>query len=302
MGMIGRVVSINIAGAAGAPMTAVEIAQAVTGRGLEGDRYFVKAGTFSSRPGEGRHVTLIESEAVEAMNAKLGATLAPGNMRRNIVTRGIALNHLVGREFRAGTALLNGIRLCEPCDYLQSLTQQGVLKQLIHRGGLRANILGDGIIRPGDPIAEIEPGGVPLDDALEQNKQLIRRYYEEMWNPWSFALAGELLADEMIFRGSLGTETKGRAQFCDYMRQVQRAFPDFHNEILELAADEDRVVARLNYTGTHRGEIFGVAPTRKSNAYSGAAFFRIAHGRVAEGWVLGDLLTLLRQLGAQRLP
>ena len=134
------------------------------------------------------------------------------------------------------------------------------------------------------------------------NKALIRRYYSEMWNLWNFAKADELLADSIIFRGSLGTETRGRPQFCDYMRQVQRAFPDFHNTIEELVAEDDRVVARLAYRGTHRGEIFGVAPTGKTIAYVGAAFFRIAHGQVAEGWVLGDLLTLLRQLGARSLP
>lgn len=130
------------------------------------------------------------------------------------------------------------------------------------------------------------------------SKDLIRRYYDEMWNPWNFAKAGELLASEIIFRGSLGTATRGRDAFCGYMRKVQSAFPDFHNTIEEIVAENDRVAARLTYRGTHRGEIFGLAPTGRAITYAGAAFFRLAKGKVAEGWVLGDLVRLLRQLGA----
>jgi steroid delta-isomerase-like uncharacterized protein len=291
----GRVESIGITPAAKAPMLFVKAVRAVAGRGLEGDRYFDHAGTFSNEPGEGRDITLIESEAVEAMNAKLGSKLAAGEMRRNIVTRGIALNHLVGRDFRAGGALLRGIRLCEPCDYLQLLTASGVLKQLIHRGGLRANILEDGEIRAGDAIALVE-------DPLEQNKILIRRFCDEMWNPWNFAKADEILAEGIVFRGSLGDEKRGREEFRGYMRKVQSAFPDFHNAVEEMIAEEDRVVTRMMYRGTHRGEIFGVAPTGKKIAYAGAAFFRIADGKVTEGWVLGDLLSVLRQIGAGAIP
>jgi len=291
----GRVESIGITPAAKARMLFVKAVRAVAGKGLEGDRYFDHAGTFSNEPGEGRDVTLIESEAVEAMNAKLGTNFAPGEMRRNIVTHGIALNHLVGKDFRAGGALLRGIRLCEPCAYLQSMTRDGVLKQLIHRGGLRANILGDGEIRAGDAIALVE-------DPLEQNKILIRRFFDEMWNPWNFAKTDELLADEIAFRGTLGSELKGRDAFRAYMRKVQAAFPDFHNSILQMTAEDDRVVARTMYRGTHRGEIFDVAPTGKEITYAGAAFFRIEEGKVAEGWVLGDLLSVLRQMGASRIP
>jgi steroid delta-isomerase-like uncharacterized protein len=290
-----HVVSIHIAPAASSPMQSVYATRAIAGQGLEGDRYFKHQGTFSNEPGEGRDVTLIESEAVDELNAKLGAALAPGEMRRNIVTRGIALNHLVGRDFRVGETLLRGIRLCEPCEHLQSLTRDGVLKQMIHRGGLRANILADGEIRAGDAIAAI-------DDPLEQNKNLIRRFFDEMWNPWNFAKADELLAPGIKFRGTLGAELNGRDAFRAYMRQVQAAFPDFHNSILEMTAENDRVVARTFYRGTHRGEILGLAPTGKAVSYAGAAFFRIADGKVIEGWVLGDLLGLLRQLGARSVP
>jgi steroid delta-isomerase-like uncharacterized protein len=291
----GRVESIGITPAAKAPMLFVKVVRAVAGRGLEGDRYFDHAGTFSNEPGEGRDVTLIESEAVEAMNAKLGANFAAGEMRRNIVTRGIALNHLVGKDFRAGGALLRGIRLCEPCDFLQSVTAPGVLKQLIHRGGLRANVLEDGAIRTGDEI-------FAADDPLEQNRRLIHRFYDEMWNPGNFAKVDELIAEGIVFRGSLGNEMRGREGFRGYMRKVQSAFPDFHNAVEEIVAEGDRVVTRMTYSGTHRGELFGVAPTGKKIAYAGAAFFRIEDGKVAEGWVLGDLLSVLRQLGASKIP
>lgn len=138
--------------------------------------------------------------------------------------------------------------------------------------------------------------------AEHTNKILVQRYYEDMWNTWNFALADELLSAEISFRGSLGEELRGRSAFCEYMRRVQNAFPDFHNKIEQLVAEGDQVVARLKYTGTHRGEIFGMRPSGKSISYVGAAFFRIAGNRVAEAWVLGDLVSLLRQLGVQTLP
>ena len=136
----------------------------------------------------------------------------------------------------------------------------------------------------------------------QANKTLIERYYGELWNKWDFGFADVLLDERISFRGSLGAEMRGRSAFCDYMRRVREAFPDFHNEIEEMIAKNDRVVARLSYTGTHRGEIFGVAPTGKKIKYAGAAFFRIANGRIAKGWVLGDIAGLLAQIGARVWP
>ncbi|MGH9745263.1 MAG: ester cyclase [Candidatus Acidiferrales bacterium] len=292
---LGSVISIHIASAAGAPMLSFTSVSAIADQGLEGDRYFTKLGTFSATPGSGRHVTLIESESVEALNSKIGSRFAASDMRRNIITRGVALNHLVGCDFKVGEVLLRGERLCQPCSYLETLTQIGVKAAMQHRAGLRAEILAGGTIRVGDAIA-------PLDDHLEQNKTLIRRFFDEMWNPWNYDKADELLSPEIKFRGTLGSELVGRDAFRAYMRQVHAAFPDFHNSILELTAEDDRVVARTFYRATHRGEIFGIAPTGKSISYAGAAFFRIADGQVIEGWVLGDLLSLLRQLGSKSLP
>lgn len=148
----GSVAGIFIAPVGGASMLAVDIIRAVAGEGLEGDRYFRRAGTFSEKPGPGREVTLIEIEAIEALARDYGVALAAGDARRNLVTRGVALNHLVGQTFRVGEATLQGVRLCEPCSHLAQLTAQEVLRGLVHRGGLRAQILTSGVIRVGDPI------------------------------------------------------------------------------------------------------------------------------------------------------
>jgi steroid delta-isomerase-like uncharacterized protein len=287
----GSIVSIFIAPDAKVSMESRDEVRAVPGRGLDGDRYFFSRGAYSNQPGTGRVLTLIESEALEAAASKLVKPFTAADARRNLVTRGVPLNHLVGRDFRAGEAILRGARLCEPCAYLEELTQEGANRALLHRGGLRVEILTEGKIRVGDIVA-------PLDSVQEKNKDLIRRYYEEMWNPWDFDAAGEILSEEILFRGSLGVATKGRAAFCDYMRMVRAAFPDFHNKIEDLIAEGDQVVARLTYRGTHRGEVFGIAATGKQITYAGTAIFKIANGKVSEGWVLGDRLALLQQLGA----
>ena len=146
------VVAINIAAEAAKPLTSVKQVRAVPGRGLEGDRYFKQTGTYSNKPGPDREVTLIESEAIEALKRDHQIELEPSESRRNIVTRGVALNHLVGREFKVGGATLRGLRLCEPCSHLEGLTQKGVLGGLIHRGGLRAQILTEGMVRVGDAV------------------------------------------------------------------------------------------------------------------------------------------------------
>src|SRR5438874_1954356 len=134
--------------------------------------------------------------------------------------------------------------------------------------------------------------------SIEANKSLVRRYYEELWNRWNELLADELLAEGLSFRGSLGTVVRGRDGFRDYLRSVRRAFSDFHNHIDELVAEGDTVVARLTYTGTHRGELFGISPTGRRVTYAGVAVFRITEGRISEGWVLGDIRGLIEQLGA----
>jgi MOSC domain-containing protein YiiM len=157
----GNVVSLHIAPEAGAAMVSVAEVRAVVGRGLEGDRYFAGRGHYSSTASHGgREVTLIEIEAVEALlsgvqNAQgqhLGIKLGAAETRRNIATSGVPLNHLVEREFWVGPVRMRGTRLCEPCKHLEDLTQRGVMAGLIHRGGLRAQILSAGVIRVGDVL------------------------------------------------------------------------------------------------------------------------------------------------------
>ncbi len=151
----GAVVSLHVAATAAAPMSAVDKARAIPGRGLEGDRYFSQVGTYSNQPGPSREVTLIEVEALEALKRDYQIELEPRNTRRNIVTRGVPLNHLVGRDFQVGEVKLRGIRLCEPCSHLEQLTRPGITRALVHRGGLRAQVLTSGLIRVGDAVREL---------------------------------------------------------------------------------------------------------------------------------------------------
>lgn len=150
--------AIHVAPAKGEPMVSVPEVLAVEGRGIEGDRYFLGTGQYSAKPGPHRQITLIEAEALEALRGELGIELSPAESRRNLLTEGVPLNHLVGREFRAGGTRLLGIKLCEPCAYLEGRTKNGVLSGLVHRGGLRAQILSTGRIRVGDPV---EPTSAP---------------------------------------------------------------------------------------------------------------------------------------------
>jgi MOSC domain-containing protein YiiM len=149
----GTVVSIQIAPGASAPMRVVAEVRAIPGRGLEGDRYFRGTGHYSARPGRGgREVTLVEVEAIEALERDLGITLVPADTRRNVATAGVPLNHLVDREFWVGPVRMRGTRLCEPCMHLEGLTRPGVMGGLVHRGGLRAAILTEGLIRAGEVV------------------------------------------------------------------------------------------------------------------------------------------------------
>jgi MOSC domain-containing protein YiiM len=151
----GVVVGIHVAPASTAPMRVVGEVQAVAGRGLEGDRYYANAGTSSRVPEPGREVTLVETEALEALERDLGVQMEPGETRRNIATRGVHLNDLVGQEFRVGEATLRGVELCEPCVHITGLAGKNALRGLVHRGGLRADIVRGGTIRVGDRVEPV---------------------------------------------------------------------------------------------------------------------------------------------------
>jgi MOSC domain-containing protein YiiM len=138
-------------------MQFIGAATALPGRGLAGDRYAAKAGTFTPRSDRmrGYDVTLIEAEVLERVTLSDGSHLTQAESRRNLVTSGIDLNALVGREFTIGSVRVMGQRLCEPCVHLQRLTKPGVVAGLVHQGGLRADILTDGEIHLGDTITVI---------------------------------------------------------------------------------------------------------------------------------------------------
>ncbi|MGK5173040.1 MOSC domain-containing protein [Geodermatophilus sp. CPCC 205761] len=149
----GTVEGLAVAPTAEAPMRLLEAAQARAGRGLDGDRYAAAAGTFSPRAGRrpGYDLTLIAAEVLDEL-AAAGHDLDFAGTRRNVLTRGIDVNALVGRRFRIGDVLCEGRRLCEPCVHLDRLSGPGVIRPLIHRGGLRADVLTDGEIRVGAPV------------------------------------------------------------------------------------------------------------------------------------------------------
>ncbi len=153
-----NVSALYLARAAGAPMISLHEAHLVEGRGIEGDRYYLRTGTHSDDEDDepSYEVTLIEYETIEAIRREKKNDLDAGTPRRNIVTQGFALNHLVHRTFRIGEAILYGVALREPCPNLADETSHSLMISLIHRGGLGARIVHGGIIRVGDVIEDIE--------------------------------------------------------------------------------------------------------------------------------------------------
>jgi MOSC domain-containing protein YiiM len=134
--------AIHIGADEGGPLSPVESVRAFAGKGLEGDRNFHEGG---AKPGQA--ITLVEAEIVEDVG------LAPGATRRQITVRGVALNDLVGKRFTVGEVECYGVELCEPCLHLQEMTRPGIIKDLVHRAGINADILTDGVIRVGDAIS-----------------------------------------------------------------------------------------------------------------------------------------------------
>ena len=148
--MAGQVEGIYISTEHGELPEPVESVNAVAGRGLEGNRYF-----FDDAP-PGQAITLIAAEAVEAMEREHGISIEPRESRRNVVTRGVDVNDLVGKRFRVGDVECLGVELCEPCTTLEGMTKPGVIKGLVHRGGLNADILTDGPINVGDAVVAVD--------------------------------------------------------------------------------------------------------------------------------------------------
>jgi nucleoside-diphosphate-sugar epimerase len=146
-----HVEAIFVASEPGELPAPVERIRAYAGRGLEGNRYFWEDG--DAPPGRG--VTLIAAEAMDAVALEGNVSIEPAATRRNVLTRGIDVNELVGKRFRIGDVECEGVELCEPCTHLESMTEPGVIKALAHRGGLNADILTDGEINVGDPVVAV---------------------------------------------------------------------------------------------------------------------------------------------------
>lgn len=144
----GSVIAIYTAPERSAPIVARDEVKAVAGKGLEGDRYFNDEGWDEPK----KEITLVEIEAVEAASREYELELKPEDMRRQIVTKGVALNHLVDKDFHIGDVHLRGVKIANPCSHLQRLAGKKLLKPMMHRGGLRAQILSSGTIKVGDPI------------------------------------------------------------------------------------------------------------------------------------------------------
>ncbi len=166
-----HVEAIHIAPSAGSPMQAMPEVEAVAGVGLAGDRYSTRLGFYSARPTDpgAREVTLFEAEVLDQLRAERGIVLNVSEHRRNLTTRGVRLDGLLGRRFQVGDVVLEGVKDCPPCEHLEQLLGKPVLQPLVNRGGLRARVVEGGTIHVGDAIAQqtvvVQPEG-PLGHSL----------------------------------------------------------------------------------------------------------------------------------------
>jgi MOSC domain-containing protein YiiM len=133
----------------------VDAVEVLPAQGPRGDRYFSERPDPSRPSDEAVDLTLIEAESLEAFTDETGIPLSHEESRRNVLTRGIGLNDLVGARFTVGEVECVGVELCEPCSHLQGLTRDGVLRGLVHRGGLRATVVAGGTIATGDEITQL---------------------------------------------------------------------------------------------------------------------------------------------------
>ena len=135
---------------------------------------------------------------------------------------------------------------------------------------------------------------------MKNTHQLVDAFYSRLWNSWDDAAVDEVLAPDFDFRGTLGTETRGRDGWRQYRDTIRSGSANWHNEIITLIAQDNRAAARIRFTGTHTGTLAGFAATGRHIAYDGAAFFTAMDGMLTSAWVLGDLAALRSQLGSQQ--
>ena len=152
----GTVVALFMVDRMSAPMKKMRHLNALAGRGIEGDRYLLGTGTYSKKPEPGRQVTLIKSEILDWLKKEFDITVKPEECRRNVVTRDVEINELIGTEFFVGEVRLRAHRITQPCIYLENLlSQPGLYQALWDNGGISCAIMTDGIIKEGDIITTV---------------------------------------------------------------------------------------------------------------------------------------------------
>lgn len=196
--MSGRVEAVFTAPAEALPMQRRTRVLAKPGVGLDGDRYATRNGYWSGDSNVSRDLTLIEAEAIEGVAAEIGVELGFGELRRNIVTRGVRLNDLVGVRFWIGSVLVEGTALCEPCAHIARVAGKPILRPFVHRGGLRSNILTVGEIEEGASIDLTVPRvGVGVVVRRDGRYLLGLRQGRRGSGSWSTP-GGEVLASETV--------------------------------------------------------------------------------------------------------
>jgi len=132
---------------------------------------------------------------------------------------------------------------------------------------------------------------------MKQNLLLVESYYNDLWNRKDISYVDKLFSEDIIFRASLGIETKGKKEFLEYFEMITQAIPNLYHSIEAIVADDNQVATRALYNGTHQGKLLDFEPTHNRIRYQGASFFQIKEGKIFDIWVLGDLNTLYKQLG-----
>ncbi len=131
---------------------------------------------------------------------------------------------------------------------------------------------------------------------MPSHKATVRKFYDAIWNNADKAVIPELLCDDFAFRGSLGKPQRGHTGFALYMDFIRDALGEYHCEIVDMVEEGDKLYARMMYSGIHRGELFGYAPTHAKLKWEGVAMFTFTDGKMAELWVLGDMHSVMMQL------
>jgi steroid delta-isomerase-like uncharacterized protein len=247
--------------------------------------YFATYSTFLARPGVWMDDLFVDTEW---RGRGLGRAIL-AELARMAVEKGC------GRiEWTAGAHNERGIRFYRR--HGAQVQENARLCRLDWKALVR--FAGECAARSCDDHTRRSDAGPPTPPTASRNATLVKRFYVEMWNRFDVSLLPDLLTEGVRFRGSLGQHKIGRRQFAEYVEFVQRAFPDFTNQVEEIVTEGEQSFARLTYRGTHQGELFGIAPTNRRVEYAGAALFRFRAGRIAEVWVLGDLHGLMEQLTA----